>query len=285
MGDPQHWMNEAKKKFDSFGWFSNAKFDEAAELYKKAANLFKVQKQWDEAGNAFMKAAECHMKLNSEYEVAQSYINAAQCYKKTNINEAVRCLRNAISFFVNEGRFSLAAKNQKDIAELFESSDDLESALEAYTTAADYFEGENQPSHANNCLLKVAQYSAQLEQYNKAIDIYERVAANALESNLLKYGAKEHLFKAGLCWLCLGDVISMRKALEKYEGLDHTFSNQREYKLLNQITEALDVGDVEQYTAAVAEYDSISRLDPWKTTLLLRVKNKIKAGDDSNSIC
>jgi len=232
-----------------------------------------------------LRAAECHARLNSPYEVAQNYINAAACYKKSNINESVRCLRVAIGYFVDEGRFSLAAKNQKDVAELYESADDLENALEAYIKAADYYEGESQTSHANNCLLKVAHFSAQLEKYDKAIEIYERVGASALENNLLKWGAKEHLFKAGLCWLCLGDVISVRKALEKYEGLDHTFNNQREFKLLTEITEALDMGDVEKYTAAIAEYDSISRLDPWKTTLLLRVKNKIKSGDDSSSIC
>jgi len=30
-------------------------------------------------------------------------------------------------------------------------------------------------SAANKCLLKVAQYAAQMEQYEKAIDIYEQV--------------------------------------------------------------------------------------------------------------
>jgi len=30
-------------------------------------------------------------------------------------------------------------------------------------------------SAANKCLLKVAQYAAQVEQYEKAIDIYEQV--------------------------------------------------------------------------------------------------------------
>jgi len=30
-------------------------------------------------------------------------------------------------------------------------------------------------SAANKCLLKVAQYAAQVEQYEKAVDIYEQV--------------------------------------------------------------------------------------------------------------
>ena len=35
-------------------------------------------------------------------------------------------------------------------------------------------------SSANKCLLKVAAYAAQLEQYQKAIEIYEQVRARAL---------------------------------------------------------------------------------------------------------
>ena len=34
---------------------------------------------------------------------------------------------------------------------------------------------------------------------------------------------------------------------------------------------AYEEGDVEQFTAAVAEFDSIKKLDAWKTTICLRV--------------
>lgn len=42
--------------------------------------------------------------------------------------------------------------------------------------AADYFKGEESNSSANKCMLKVAQYAAQLENYEKAIKIYETVS-------------------------------------------------------------------------------------------------------------
>lgn len=35
-------------------------------------------------------------------------------------------------------------------------------------------------SSANKCLLKVAAYAAQLEQYQKAIEIYEQVSSHIL---------------------------------------------------------------------------------------------------------
>jgi len=170
----------------------------------------------------------------------------------------------------------MAAKHQKEIAELFEADGDLQNAVEAYKLAADYYEGDNQASHANNCLLKVALFAAQLEQYQHAIDIYIQISNTALDNNLLKWSVKDYFFRAGLCSLCLGDIISTKRLLEKFQGMDHTFGGSRECKLLTELADAFEESDVEKYTAAITEFDSISKLEPWKTTLLLRVKNKIK---------
>lgn len=50
-------------------------------------------------------------------------------------------------------------------------------------------------SSANKCLLKVAHYSAQQENYDKAFMIYEEIADSSLESPLLKYSAKDYFFR------------------------------------------------------------------------------------------
>lgn len=74
------------------------------------------------------------------------------------------------------GRFTMAAKYHQNIAEIFETDGmDLEQAVQHYEQAADYFRGEESNSSANKCLLKVAQYAAQLENYDKAIQIYQQV--------------------------------------------------------------------------------------------------------------
>ena len=133
------------------------------------------------------------------------------------------------------------------MAELFEKeAADLDKAIQHYETAADYFKGEESNSSATKCLVKVAQYSAQLENYEKAIQIYEQVqnlvhtgalhvvvkaAASALESNLLKYSAKDHFFRASLCHLCV-DSINAQHALNKYEEQHPAFADSREAKLI-----------------------------------------------------
>jgi len=270
-------MKSADKKLKGFTFFGgSSKWEEAADLFTKAANLFKMSKKWDRAGEAYTKAAECHLKLQSKHEAATNYIAAANCYKKSNVAEASLCLKQAIEFYTDEGRFSIAAKHQKELAELHEAENDLENAISAYQLSADYYEGEGSTSSANQCLLKVALFSAQLERYDKAIELYEQVASGSIDNNLIKWSVKEYFLRAGLCHLAKGDMVSSERALERYQDMDATFSSQRECKFLQELVTACKGRDVEAFTGAVVEFDSISKLDSWKTSILLKIKNSIK---------
>ncbi|XP_054799902.1 alpha-soluble NSF attachment protein 2 [Prosopis cineraria] len=267
---------KAEKKLNSWGLFGS-KYEDAADLFDKAANSYKLAKAWDKAGSTYIKLANCYIKVESKHEAAQAYVDAAHCYKKTNINEAVSCLDKAVNAFCEIGRLSMAARYFKEIAELHESEQNIEQAIVYYEKAADFFANEEVTTSANQCKQKVAQFAAQLEQYQKAIEIYEEIARQSLNNNLLKYGVKGHLLNAGICQLCKGDVVAITNALERYQELDPTFSGTREYRLLADIAASIDEEDVGKFTDVVKEFDSMTPLDSWKTTLLLRVKEKLKS--------
>ncbi|XP_021769282.1 alpha-soluble NSF attachment protein 2-like [Chenopodium quinoa] len=272
---------KAEKKLTSWGLFSN-KHEDAAELFEKAANSYKLAKAWDKAGAAYLKLANCYLKVDSKHEAANAYAEAGHAYKKTSSKEAVSCLEQAVNSFLEMGRLSMAARYCKEIAEIHETDENLEQAIAWHEKAADLFQSEEVTTSANQCRQKVAQYSAQLEQYPKAIEIYEDIGRQSLNNSLLKYGVKGHLLNAGLCHLCKGDVVSITNALEKYQDLDPTFSGTREYKLLSGLASAIDEQDVAKFTDLVKEFDSMTPLDAWKTTLLLRVKEKLKAQDNDD---
>lgn len=280
MGDhvarAEEFEKKAEKKLNSWGLFGS-KFEDAADLFDKSANSFKLAKSWDKAGSTYIKLANCHIKLESKHEAAQAYVDAAHCYKKTSTKEAISCLEQAINLFCDIGRLSMAARYYKEIGELYETDHNIEQAIVYFERAADMFQNEEVTTTANQCKQKVAQYAAELEQYQKSIEIYEEIAKESLKNNLLKYGVKGHLLNAGICHLCKGDAVSITNALEKYQELDPTFSGTREYRLLADIAASMDEEDVAKFTDVVKEFDSMTPLDSWKTTLLLRVKEKLKA--------
>ncbi|XP_010534636.1 PREDICTED: alpha-soluble NSF attachment protein 2-like [Tarenaya hassleriana] len=280
MGDhlvrAEEFEKKADKKLNGWGLFGS-KYEDAADLLEKAANSYKLAKAWDRAGATYVKMANCHLKSDSKHDAANAYAEAAKCYKKVNTNEAASCLEQAVNIFCEIGRLSMAARYYKEIAEYYESDQNINQAIAYFEKAAEFFQNEEVATSANQCKLKVAQYAAQMEQYDKAIQIYEEIGRQSLNNNLLKYGVKGHLLNAGICHLCKSDVVSISNALEKYQDLDPTFSGTRECKFLTDIASAIDEEDVARFTDVVKEFDSMTPLDSWKTTLLLRVKEKLKA--------
>ncbi|GER50913.1 alpha-soluble NSF attachment protein [Striga asiatica] len=294
MGDhiarAEDFERRAEKKLAGWGIFGS-KYEDAADLFDKAANAYKLAKSshdlaqmvkkmvflGDQAGAVYVKLANCHLKLDSKHEAGNAYADAAHCYKKSNMKESISCLEESVNLFMDIGRLNMCARYYKEIAELYEQEQNLEQAIVYYEKAADLFQSEDVTTSANQCKLKVAQYAAQLEQYPKAIEIYEDIARQSLNNNLLKYGVKGHLLNAGICQLCKNDVVAINNALERYQDLDPTFAGTREYKLLADLAAAIDEEDMAKFTDAIKEFDSMTQLDAWKTTLLLRVKEALKA--------
>ncbi|NXA62833.1 SNAA protein, partial [Mohoua ochrocephala] len=162
------------------------------------------------AGSAFCRAAQLQLQLQSKHDAAMNFVDAGNAFKKADPQEAITCLIRAIEIYTDMGRFTIAAKHHISIAEIYETElVDIEKAIAHYEQAADYYKGEESNSSANKCLLKVATYAAQLEQFPRAIDIYEQVGAMAMDSTLLKYSAKEHFFRAALCHFCV-DMLNAR---------------------------------------------------------------------------
>ena len=257
-----------------FFFFSSSSFLDL-QLYKQAANAYKMSKQFQEAGVAFQKQAECHLQLGSKHEAATAWQSAATAFQKVNPKEAVACLLLGVELYVDEGRFGVAAKHEQQIGELLEEMGNLDDALVHYQTAADYFDGEGQAAAAGKVKLKVADHCAIAQKYPRAIEIYEATGVAYLANNLLKWSAKDLFFKAGICHLCSEDMIGSRRAIERYQDLDVTFSTQRECKFLLKLLENCEAYNSDGLTIAVRDYNNISPLDNWKTTLLLRIKNSI----------
>ncbi|XBI00264.1 hypothetical protein VPH35_129365 [Triticum aestivum] len=222
---------KADKKLSGWGLFGS-KYEDAADLYDKAANFFKLSKNWNRAASVYIKIANCHMKGDSKHEAASAYVEAANCYKKFSPQEAAQALDQAVNLFLEIGRLSMAARYCKDIGEIYQQEQDLEKASDYLERAADLFDSEGQTSQSNTIKQKVAEIAAQLEQYPKATEIFEEIARQSINNNLLKYSVRGILLNAGICQLCRADAVAIQNSLERYQEIDPTFSGTREYKLL-----------------------------------------------------
>lgn len=286
--DPRGLLQKAEKALQSasggFSFFGGReeKYQNAADAFIEAANAFLMQSQFLEAGQTFEKVADIQAnQLKEPDDAARSRIDASKAYRKVDPAASARCLSAAIERFCAKGNFPQAATQQEQLGLLYEEElGDMKSAVEAYEKGAGWYENDRKPALSNKLWLKAADGAALEGDYYKAIGHYEKVAEQSVNNNLMKYSVKDYLFKAGICHLATGDLVAAHRALERYREIDPQFATQRESMLLADLVEAVEGKSQEQFTDKLFQFDQINKLDKWKTTILVRVKNAIEEADD-----
>jgi alpha-soluble NSF attachment protein len=284
--DPRALLQKAEKTLagasGGFSFFGGReeKFQNAADLFLEAGNAFKMQNQGIEAGKAFEKAAQIQTNnLKEPDDAANTLVDAFKAYRKEDPAAAARCLTVSIDRYCAKGNFRRAAGHKETLGELYETDlGDVKSALKSYEDAAGWYEGDNATALANKLWLKVADVAALEGDYYKAIEKYERVGEQSINNNLMRYSVKEYFLKAGICHLASGDQVAAQRALARYQEMDPTFAGQRECRLLTDLCEALEARNQDQFTDKLFQFDQVSKLDKWKTTILVRVKDQIGGG-------
>lgn len=274
---------KANSKPGLFGFMSRSdqKYEDAYDLYQQAANTYKMSKNWSKAAEAYMKSSQMQEMLGVGHEAATCYIDASKMYKKGDVRSAIDPLQKAATAYAKLSRFNFASKYTSEVGEIMENDmADLEGALEQYEKAVDYAQmdgsAESTMAKAN---IKVAKLAAQLEKYERAIELFEEIANSYAENDLLKFSCKEFFLKAGLCILCQKDVETAKIKLDRYESNAAYFRDSREANLLRSLISAMENDDADEYTQVVKEYDAVSKLDAWMTQILLRIKKQI-GGED-----
>ena len=161
----------------------------------------------------------------------------------------------------------------------------FEDAMINYQKAADFFIAENAASTAAKCTGKIAYLAAKTDppDYERAAQEFEKVGRESLASNLLKFGAKGNFFNATICTLARGDIVAAEGSLNRFKDMDYTFGGSRECKLLEDVVTAYKDGNMDAFTDAVYNFDQISKLDPWRTTILLKIKTEMQKSQGEGS--
>ncbi|EPQ60683.1 vesicular-fusion protein SEC17 [Gloeophyllum trabeum ATCC 11539] len=276
----QSLLEKADKKANSStGWFSSSttKWEEAGDLYQQAANAFKIDKLFKEAGDAHAREAECRENCKEGNEAANAWWNAAKAYKRVNPELAIQALTQTITHLTQGGRFRQAADREKEIGQIYlQELNDLRRACDSFERAGEWYQQEDAQATANACFKDAADLHADLEEYPAAIARYEQVADHSLTSQLTKYSVKEYWLRATLCALAMGDSVAAKRNVTRYSQLDTTFTSTREARFLNALIDAFEAGDEQAFTAAVVDFDQVTRLDNWKTGILLKIKRQLQ---------
>ncbi|KAI9768593.1 MAG: vesicular-fusion protein S17 [Geoglossum simile] len=295
--DPRVLLSKAEKAVQGatggWGFFGRGeeKWEKAVELFKQAASGFRRADQGKEAGQAFERAAYFQRNsLKEPDDAANTLMDAFKCYRMSEPSDAARVIREAINHYETKSNFRRAATLLENLGELCEKElNNNKEAIKAYETGAKYYRDDLAEALANKLYLKVADISALEGDFLKAVETYGLVARSSLKNNLMMWSVKEYLLKSGICLLAAYilapkervDLFYIQRSLQEYCDLDHSFASTREHQLLADLIKAVEDGDQEEFANKLYKYDLLSKLDKWKTTILLRVKNGMEEkGED-----
>ena len=277
----------AEKKMSKGGFFSmfsgGAKLDEAQELYQKAGNQFKLAHEWNDAADSYVQYALVSKRIGMPTEEAQGYVEAANCLRKVSPESSIEWYDKAIDMYSGAGRYQQAAKQMKNVAEMLEQDCRLEEAAKYYRKAADMFElDEHSKSAISQCMVKLAELYSRQSKFTEAAQIFEKEGEKALANHMLQFGARDHFLKAGILYLAAGDSVTATIACDRYHQMDPRLEGSLESKLLKGLTSAFVENDLDGFVQAVQEYDSVSRLDPWRAELLVEAKKMLAKSANSS---
>jgi len=283
-GKGDEFNREAVKALQATGGFfgfggpsKSERINTAIEYYTKAANQFKIAKSWQKAGTAFNDVAQLSLETaHGNYNAASNFSKAAEMLRKVDKQGAIKALDRAVQLFLDDGKFSSAAKNKQQIAEIAEEDGRTTDAIIAYEKTCDYYEAENSTSTGMGYLLKAAYLSIDALEYERAITIFERVATYYSTNNLTNFKCKTLFFEATICRLFLGDIVETKKSLLRYCDMKSDFMKTREYTMLDTCITACENFDADSFSAAVTEFDSIQPLQRWQTTVLLAIRDRLE---------
>lgn len=289
MSTPEELLDRAEKKGQPttgfLKWFSgdqSYKYEEASDLCIQAANLYKLQKNLKLAGDSFVKAAMYQLKAGNEDDAGNIYVDSYKSYKSSGDSVlAIESLKRAVDLFTKRGQFRRSANFKFELGEIYENDlNDYPNAISEYELAGEWYEQDQAVALANKSWLRCADLMALNGDYIKASDKYSKLISNSMGNKLSQWSLKDYYLKKALCQLAATDAVAATRTLNDAMNEDPNFNGSRESQLLTDIIGSYNERDSERLSAVAFEYDKFSKLDKWKTSILLKIKENISEDED-----
>jgi alpha-soluble NSF attachment protein len=218
-----HTLHQAiKQEKSATGGFSffggkQEKYEKAVEMYRTAANAYRVKLTSiddpettslaiSQAGSALESAARiCTDNLEEPLDAVNIYNEAFKLYHEVQPEKAAAMLEQAINKQKQLGRWRPAATNTESLAQHYQQVlGNNAKAIEAYKDTLKCYKQDPAPALENKITLALSDLQALEGDYKSAIDGYEAAADKAQNNNLLAWNIKNYLFQAGICHLATG---------------------------------------------------------------------------------
>lgn len=280
-------FKKASKKISNFSlmmfFYKAGKYRKAINLFDKAADVYKSGKRFDRAGEAYTEAAKCCSEIGKLMDSVNYYADAFQCYKKCDMNRANECIKMAIVTYnlFNKNCPKETGGNDLNDQIIIESNNNYDS-LRWYSTL-EFSENTIRKSHFFNpkyqhqqsLLIKMADLYIRLKKYDKAAELYNKVAYEYNNNNTNDNGINEYLLNSLFCYLACGDIVLTQKIMETYYSVFNPFSSSNEYIFIANVLDAIINKNRNDFGQTISKYSQKLKFRDWHYAVLLSTKQQI----------
>ncbi|RUS26385.1 soluble NSF attachment protein [Jimgerdemannia flammicorona] len=249
----------------------NMELEDLAEVDRAKARQAAMKKDYATAGNAYRSAA---LRLQQ----GSSDLNQVQAAR--NFEDALQSA--AKIFAANPRQGTRAGQLYEDLGKLyaFGAQRNPEKAIEAYETAARYYEANDDFRYPAQKAAAAA-LLAEMGRYEPAIAHIESIAPICASDEIRSFKLKDYLYLEALCIIGLDDWVRLGRAVRAWEGRyeGDKWTKTRECRFIKGLIDAKNLNDPKLYRDACEEYDQFTRLQDWQITLLLKGKQALERED------
>lgn len=224
-----YYFKEANKKAESFSlFFKKQNREDAIELYRKAANLYKMEELYINAMNCYEKSAKLNLLLDNKFEASLDYLEAGRMAK------ILRC--DKIEYYYKKhielNDITSIGKIYKELADFYRINNSNEGALKYYQMAYDCFKKKKRKNMMIECLEYLSIININLKHYYIA-------SANLIAvSDNINYDHHKYITNAIL--LALYDDLINSKDFINSKDLYRMYKNKLNYEQIDLIDKLID---------------------------------------------
>ncbi|KNH04294.1 hypothetical protein XU18_0698 [Perkinsela sp. CCAP 1560/4] len=281
-------VRKAESKLQGFfTFFTGVNYEAAADLFKKAAAMFKSEGNWRRAGAAFKRAAQCCREVDFSYEACTHCFEAASAFRKAgDTADALACWEEALQMYIESNRFHQAGKVEAEIGDMYADSREYDDAVKHYRKSMFYYLTDEYGTNiAARIQKKVAMIFVEAGNLAEASTEFDKLAV-CEQNRSLRSLSREYSFASLLCQLGLlrkdnlvEGVASIRERMAEFPS-DNTISKSREYELVEAICTAIENGAPDDVREAIHQFSDVKQVDDWKVSILYGVVQMLETDDE-----
>jgi len=179
------------------------RLDIAAFYFYLSSVSFRCCSRWSDAGKALIRCAEVHLKAKMSQEAAVLYTESSEILMKVDRGEAKRSCKKAVAIYCDMGRFDVAGRMERNMADNEFHMGHWEEAAAHYRKSANFLAGEMLLDQSDACIGKAAECYINMHELDDARRMFVMMAEGCKESNLRRFNARNKIFLALLCQIAI----------------------------------------------------------------------------------